>query len=263
MGRQLASSHNTLAQTDRQLSIHRHRRLLQGQFQPQQDGSIFLSIEPQPHMSLSRLALASGKHHKHAIIIRQEPTFGRLVEEVHTHRSGELLLQIGINTVVFPQMELLAKETLVFRRHVLVHIVLNPLTLSHNLRTERMISGRDKALGKVQILLQGHQLVIVSHSLLLATTDKRIDGCCGETRSIVARRIDPHVQIGHGNVLLELVLAVYIDDLIQDAKRALNLVGSFRVALNSNANDDVCPHFLGKVGRIVVLHAAIGKHHIA
>ena len=60
-------------------------------------------------------------------------TLGRLVEQVHTHRRGEFLLQTGINAVNPVQVELLCEETLSLWRHVLKSVAGDALLLRHHL----------------------------------------------------------------------------------------------------------------------------------
>ena len=154
-------------------------------------------------------------------------------------------------------------ETLVLRRHVLEDKALHILPIGHHLGTKRMMYGGTEVIADTYLLLQGHQLVPMLHGFLLASTNKGIDGNRGKACCIIARGVDLQMQVRNGKVLFDLVLTVHIDNLAEDAKRALDVFCLLCLALHGDANDDVGPHLAGNVGRIVVLQATVNQHHVA
>ena len=124
MDGQLASCHQSLTQSQRDIGIDRYGRL-QRNVKPQLYGSILLRVVANAGMQLHRLAFTGCKHHANTIglipfflhlipnprnhrtlgnpfrqFLGYKVTFGSLVEQVHTHRSGELLRHVGIDAIM-------------------------------------------------------------------------------------------------------------------------------------------------------------------
>ena len=235
-------------------------------------------------MELHRLTLTSRKDDTHTVSLfplfflvaisrtggylrqfhRQDVTFCRLVEQVHTHRSGEFLFQLGVDVVFHRcQMELLTEESLILRRHILKADLKDAVLLGHHLRAQRMQDFRTEVGLDADARLQGHDLVPVAHGLLFATTYEGIDGFQREACSIVALSIYGHVQVGHLDVIIDLVLTVHVDDLTQNAHGTTHVVGFLRRSLHGDANHDLSAHLTSDIHRIVILQATVNQHLVA
>ena len=103
----------------------------------------------------------------------------------------------------------------------------------------------------------------MAHSQLLTSADEGIDGSLREAGRAVALGIHLQVQVGDGQVLVELVLTVHVNNLAEDAHRAPYILGHLRSSLYGDANDDLGTHLAGNVGRIVVFQTTVHQHHIA
>ena len=71
------------------------------------------------------------------------------------------------------------------------------------------------------------------------------------------------MQVGDTEVLLKFILTVHVDYLAQNAHSANQILGLFWCTLHGNADDNLCTHFSGDVGRIVILQATINQYFIA
>ena len=148
-------------------------------------------------------------------------------------------------------------------RQVAEVVALDVLLLCEHLGAQRLVDDGAEAVVNADLLLQGDDFVPVLVAGQFAAIDERVDGLGGEAAGAVAPHVDPHVEVGDGEVVLHLVLTVYIDDLSDDAQRAAQVFGRLGVALHGDADDHLGAHLTGQVGGIVVLQTAVHQHHVA
>ena len=160
-------------------------------------------------------------------------------------------------------MELLTEESLILRRHILKADLEDAVFFSHHLRAQWMIEFRTVAGLDADALFQGHDLVPVAHGLFLTATYKRVDGFQREACGIVSLGVDGHVQVGHRDVVVDLVLTVHIDDLTQDAHGTTHVLGLLRGTLHGDANHDLSTHLTGDIHGIVILQTTVDQHLVA
>ena len=101
------------------------------------------------------------------------------------------------------------------------------------------------------------------HGGFLAPAYQRVDGYRRETRRAVSLGIHTDQDVRHGFVLFELVHAVEVHNLHQDARRGIKLRGGFQFRRYIDADNDVGTHLAGDVGRIVVAQTTVHQHHAA
>ena len=68
------------------------------------------------------------------------------------------------------------------------------------------------------------------------------------------------MQVGNGEVLVELILTVYVDNLAEDAHGTTDILGYFRSSLYGDTDDNLGTHLAGKVGRVIVFQATVHQH---
>ena len=71
------------------------------------------------------------------------------------------------------------------------------------------------------------------------------------------------MQVGNGEVLVELVLTVHVDNLAEDAHRASQLICVLGCSLYGYTDNNLSTHLTGNVGRIVVFQTTIDQHFVA
>ena len=157
-------------------------------------------------------------------------------------------------------MELLSEKPLCRRRHIFEGISENALFLRHHLWTQWLQDGGTERLIDADALLQGDDVVPVTHGLLLASTDECVDGCLGKAGRAIALRIDLQVQVGDGEVLLEFILTVHVNNLAENAHRATHVLRTFGGTLHGDTDDDLSAHLAGKIGRVIVFQATVYQH---
>ncbi len=175
MDSELTACHQTLTQTQDEVGIHRDG-CMERNIQTHLHGCIFLRVVAHTQSCLHRLAVACRERHAHPVAVGYHLALCRLVEEINTHRRGELLLQFRIDAVQLIQVELITQESLILRSHVMEHVVRHILLVRHHPRILRMEQARTERIVDANHLLQCHQFVPVLHRLLFATTDERVDG---------------------------------------------------------------------------------------
>ena len=244
---ELTASHESFAQSQRDICIHRYGRL-QGNVKTNLQGCILLVVVPHASMYLHCLTFTSCEHHTHTIglspnaILRVPDTrnphapsnlrqmFGHqtafccLVEQIHAHRCSKLLFQLGVDTVFIGQFliqsEFLTKEAFILWCHILKRIAKDAVLISHHARTNRMENLRLVRLLHTDALFQGDELIPMTHGFLLTTAYQRVDSCLREAGRSITLGVHLHVQIGDGYIIVILVLTVYINNLIQNTHRS-------------------------------------------
>ena len=109
--------------------------------------------------------------------------------------------------------------------------------------------------------LQSHELVPLPHGRLLATVHKRVDGRGRETCRRVARRIDTDWHVCHCQILVVLVLTVDVYNLHKHVRRALQVVSTLQIFLNSHSYHNVGTHLPRYVNGEIIAQSAIHEHH--
>ena len=137
---------------------------------------MFLHIITETSMQLHRFAVACRENDMYAIIIGNESAFCSLVEQIHTHRRGDFLLQFGIDAVSPVKVEFLSQEPFCLRRHVLERIFGHMLFLGHHFRAQRLQDNGTERIIDADALLQGYDVVPTAHGQFLTATDERVDG---------------------------------------------------------------------------------------
>ena len=112
-------------------------------------------------------------------------------------------------------------------------------------------------------LLQRNKLVPVLHGLFLTPAQKGVDGRLGEAGGTVALGVYTDMDIGHGDILLELVLTVGIHQLQHHAHRAAQLLSRLVGLSHGDTDNDVGTHLTGHVGGVVVAQAPVDEHLVA
>ena len=71
------------------------------------------------------------------------------------------------------------------------------------------------------------------------------------------------MQVGDGNVVVQLVHAVHVNQLLHDAQRAAQLVGRPQGVCHSGTDHNVGTHFPGNVDGVVVAQTTVDQHLVA
>ena len=96
---------------------------------------------------------------------------------------------------------------------------------------------------------------------LLTTAYEGIDGGSIKTGSTVVMGIHRYIHIGNLHVFIIFILRIVVDNPFQDARRRSKIIGALILIRHSDADDDIGSHLTGHVGRIVITHATVDKHH--
>ena len=70
------------------------------------------------------------------------------------------------------------------------------------------------------------------------------------------------MQVGHGEVLIDLILTVHVDDLTENAHRTTHILGTLGCPLHGDTDDNLSTHLASKISRVVVFQTTIHQHLI-
>ena len=103
----------------------------------------------------------------------------------------------------------------------------------------------------------------MGHGGFLPQFYQAVDGCLAETGRAEAFGVCPYRHVRDGDVFLELVLAVHVNDMSQYAAAREQILSRTLGGLHRGADDVVRSHFPGYIGGIVVTQSAVHQYVLA
>ena len=253
--------HDSLAQSQGDIGLPRY-------LCAQREGGIglhghhFLVVEAQSDAQFAALLGVGRENHGGIrLVLQVEAIGGFLVEEVAAYGGGDERGPVVVDAVAFVQPEFCTQEQGVHLGHVLVAHIADAIAFLGALSILQTTAERHGL--QSQLLFQFHEFIPLRHGGFLTSANERIDGVLAETCSAVAMNIHQDGDVCHGKVFVELVPAVGIDELQQNAGGAGQFAGRAQRLLYGDAYHVIGSHGLSHIHGEIVLQTAVNKHHVA